>query len=84
MALPETSEPGAESQAVASQEDAVLTEYEMRRLEKKNLRRALRQTGWKVYGAGGAAELLGVKPTTLVSRMKKLGLERHHSDAEPA
>jgi len=46
------------------------------RLEKENLRRALRQTRWKIYGPDGAAELLGVKPTTLVSRIKKLGLER--------
>ncbi len=84
VALPETSEPGAAAQAIASQEDAVLTEDEMRTLEKDNLRRALRQTGWKIYGAGGAAELLGVKPTTLVSRMKKLGLERRRSDDEPA
>jgi len=54
----------------------VLTEVEMRRHEKDNLRRALAQTRWKVYGPDGAAELLGIKPTTLVSRIKKLGLRR--------
>ena len=36
----------------------------------------LEQTHWRVSGRGGAAELLGLKPTTLESRMKKLGLAR--------
>lgn len=35
----------------------------------------LRRTGGKVSGDGGAAELLGVKPTTLASRMKKWGID---------
>jgi transcriptional regulator with GAF, ATPase, and Fis domain len=74
--LPERSESGASVQTTVAGEDPVLNEVEMRRLEKENLRRALRQTRWKIYGPYGAAELLGVKPTTLVSRVKKLGLER--------
>jgi hypothetical protein len=32
--------------------------------------------GWKVKGVNGAAELLGVKPTTLFARIEKLGLKR--------
>jgi transcriptional regulator with GAF, ATPase, and Fis domain len=36
----------------------------------------LRKTGWKIKGVDGAAELLGVKPTTLISRIEKLGLKR--------
>jgi transcriptional regulator with GAF, ATPase, and Fis domain len=51
-----------------------LTEVEMRQREIENLRLALEQAGWKVMGSGGAAELLGVKPTTLFSRMKKMGI----------
>jgi transcriptional regulator with GAF, ATPase, and Fis domain len=74
--LPKSAEPGTGAQTAVAGEDQVLTEAEMRRLEKENLRRALRQARWKVYGPDGAAERLGVKPTTLVSRMKKLGLER--------
>ncbi|MCG8335025.1 MAG: sigma 54-interacting transcriptional regulator [Proteobacteria bacterium] len=38
---------------------------------------ALKISGGKLYGKDGAAELLGVKPTTLQSRMKKLGLQRN-------
>ena len=37
---------------------------------------ALRVTRGKLYGRGGAAELLGLPPATLQSKMKKLGIER--------
>ena len=53
-----------------------LTELEMRRYERDNLRTVLEKTDWKIKGADGAAELMGVKPTTLLSRIKSLGLER--------
>ncbi len=35
---------------------------------------------WKVSGRGGAAELLDLKPTTLSSRMKRLGITREDPD----
>jgi transcriptional regulator with GAF, ATPase, and Fis domain len=54
--------------------DRVLTDAEVRHLEADNLRAALRRTKGKVSGADGAAELLGIKPTTLASRLKALGL----------
>jgi transcriptional regulator with GAF, ATPase, and Fis domain len=38
---------------------------------------ALVQTGGKVFGPTGAAALLGMKPTTVISRIKALGLERN-------
>ncbi|HEY9171435.1 MAG TPA: sigma 54-interacting transcriptional regulator [Verrucomicrobiae bacterium] len=53
-----------------------LTEAEMQQRERENLRAVLEQTRWKIKGPDGAAELLGVKPTTLLSRMKKMGLKR--------
>lgn len=53
-----------------------LTEAEMQRGERENLLVILQRAGWRIKGANGAAELLGVKPTTLLSRMKKMGLER--------
>jgi transcriptional regulator with GAF, ATPase, and Fis domain len=56
--------------------DTVLTDAEVRRLEADNIRAALRQARGKVSGTGGAAELLGIKPTTLASRIKALGLSR--------
>jgi DNA-binding NtrC family response regulator len=53
-----------------------LTEPEIQRRERENLWMVLEKTGWKIKGADGAAELLGVKPTTLISRIKKMGLKR--------
>jgi DNA-binding NtrC family response regulator len=53
-----------------------LAESEMRRRERENLFVVLRRTGWKIKGVDGAAELLGLKPTTLISRIEKLGLKR--------
>jgi len=58
-------------------EGEIRTEEEIRHLERENLRTALEKTEWKIYGTGGAAELLGIKPTTLMSRIKKMGLKRH-------
>ncbi len=54
----------------------ILSDKEMKRLERKNIAAALQQSGWKIYGPAGAAELLGMKPTTLTSRIRKLGLKR--------
>jgi transcriptional regulator with GAF, ATPase, and Fis domain len=59
-----------------STEPEFLTEPEIQRRERENLRIVLEKTGWKIKGADGAAELLGVKPTTLISRIKKMGLKR--------
>jgi DNA-binding NtrC family response regulator len=55
---------------------AVIPDDDWREMEKLNLLNALQKTHWKVSGKGGAAELLGVKPTTLESRMKALAIER--------
>src|SRR5882762_6160330 len=53
-----------------------LTETEMLLRERENLGAVLEKANWKIKGTDGAAELLGVKPTTLLSRMKKMGLSR--------
>ena len=45
-------------------------------MESDYIRSVLEQTGWRVRGRGRAAEILGLKPSTLESRMKKLGIER--------
>ncbi len=77
--------PGAELPAAATRPTqnhvngapvAVLTEEDLRRLECENMKGALKKTGWKVHGPDCAAHLLGLKPTTLLSRMKKLGLQK--------
>jgi transcriptional regulator with GAF, ATPase, and Fis domain len=50
----------------------IMTYAEMKELERSNLIAALQATNYKIYGAQGAAELLGIKPTTLASRIKAL------------
>jgi transcriptional regulator with GAF, ATPase, and Fis domain len=47
-------------------------------LEIDHIRKVLESTNWRVRGAGGAAERLGLKPTTLESRMARLGISRKH------
>jgi PAS domain S-box-containing protein len=45
-------------------------------VERAHIVSVLKECGWKVRGKGGAAERLGLKRTTLQSRMKKLGIQR--------
>jgi transcriptional regulator with GAF, ATPase, and Fis domain len=54
----------------------LMTEKEMREFQKTNLIKALEQADWKVSGNGGAAELLGVRPTTLADRVRTLKIKR--------
>jgi DNA-binding NtrC family response regulator len=70
-------DPAAPKQTGSEREEAgFLTETEIRRRECENLFVVLQKTGWKIKGADGAARLLGVKPTTLISRIKRMGLVR--------
>jgi transcriptional regulator with GAF, ATPase, and Fis domain len=45
-------------------------------VERDHIRSVLESTGWRIRGAGGAADRLGLRPTTLETRMAKLGLKR--------
>jgi transcriptional regulator with GAF, ATPase, and Fis domain len=54
----------------------VLLDADVRRLERENILEALRQSGGRIRGPGGAAELLGLKPTTLASRIKNLKIRK--------
>lgn len=55
---------------------AFLTEAEMLDRERENLLAVLATAAWKIKGMNGAAELMGINPTTLLSRMKKMGIQR--------
>jgi transcriptional regulator with GAF, ATPase, and Fis domain len=77
--LPSTPHPAPTAGAERSGNAAVghvLTDEELREAQRANVLAALNKSRWKVYGRGGAAELLGIKPGTLLARMKKLGLNR--------
>ena len=45
-------------------------------MERMHIKTILESTGWRVRGKNGAAEILRLKPTTLDSKMKKLGISR--------
>ena len=53
-----------------------MTDDEFRVLERQNLTRALEKSNWRISGADGAADLLGLKPSTLSYRMKVLEIEK--------
>jgi transcriptional regulator of acetoin/glycerol metabolism len=62
----------------ANQYDSIesKTIYTLKETERRQILWALRKTDWKVRGPKGAAELLDIHPSTLASRMKKLGVQR--------
>jgi transcriptional regulator with GAF, ATPase, and Fis domain len=57
---------------LATADDVVLTDRECRDRERANVMKALERCAGRVYGRGGAAELLGINPTTLASRLRAL------------
>ncbi len=60
--------------APAAGKSSILTDDDRRERDRVNILAALEATGGKIFGQGGAAELLDVKPTTLASRIKTLGI----------
>ena len=62
------------SRLKADARPAVMTSAEMRDHERTNILAALEACAGKVFGPGGAAEMLDIKPTTLASRIKALGI----------
>jgi PAS domain S-box-containing protein len=54
----------------------ILTEREMRDYQRQNLIAALKESNWRVSGPDGAAELLGVRPTTLADRIRAYGIRK--------
>jgi formate hydrogenlyase transcriptional activator len=74
--LPDLTALGVGRRAVATNgKPAILTDDDRRERDRVNIMAALEACGGKVFGRGGAAELLDVKPTTLASRIKALGIE---------
>src|SRR5258708_5551750 len=57
-----------------------VTQEELKRRERENILLALERTSWKIYGRGGAAELLGLKPNTLATRLNAMGINRRNSE----
>ncbi len=64
---------------IANAAAEVVTEDARRDRDRTNIVAALEACGGKIFGHGGAAELLGLKPTTLASRIKSLGIRYRKS-----
>ncbi|MGB0715348.1 MAG: sigma 54-interacting transcriptional regulator [Phycisphaerae bacterium] len=68
---------GLESDRQANAEDErILTDEQLRQFERANILRALKAANGRVSGPDGAAMILGMKPSTLSSRMKVMGIRR--------
>ncbi len=57
--------------------ERVSTFAEIKQLERENILKALKQTRWKIFGPDGAAELLDIPPTTLTTRIERMGLKEY-------
>ena len=67
--------PATTSAEIAPLNGRIYSYAELLAFEKDNLQRALAKAKGKIWGEQGAADLLGLKPTTLSSKMKALGIE---------
>ena len=76
LSMPDAAAPAPTSRNDVAAGERILTESEIRDLTRQNLIRALDAAGWKVSGKGGAAELLGVRPTTLADRIKSMDIRK--------
>jgi PAS domain S-box-containing protein len=55
----------------------ILTFAEVKKFERENILTALEKTNWKIFGKDGAAELLDIPPTTLATRIQRMGLKEN-------
>jgi len=67
-------ETGSITEPAAAGVSEFVTVAEFKELEKANITAALQHAGWKTWGPDGAAELLGMKPSTLTYQMRALGI----------
>jgi transcriptional regulator with GAF, ATPase, and Fis domain len=66
----------SQERTISDAVSAIRTKSELREIERNTLLRALEEARWKVAGTRGAAQKLGIPPSTLSSRMKALGIQR--------
>jgi formate hydrogenlyase transcriptional activator len=81
LEAPRSSAPAAEPIA---EEPAPAQPTTLAELQNQHLRAVLERCNWVVEGPGGAAQMLGLHPNTLRSRLKKLGLKRPSAQRQPA
>ena len=73
-AVPAGTYPASDPTPAAADAPAFVPMAVLKQRERDNIAAAMHAAAWRVSGAGGAAQLLGMKPTTLTYRLKALGL----------
>jgi len=76
IAMPNDKQTKKTSVPIASDDETFVTDVIFREREKSNMVSVLRYTNWRISGTDGAAELLGIKPSTLAYRMKVFGIKQ--------
>jgi DNA-binding NtrC family response regulator len=61
-------------------EEPAATTRTLEEIERDYILRTLENTGWRIEGAYGAAKILGMNPSTLRTRMLKLGIQRRRTN----
>ncbi len=76
--LPKSSKNRKESTPIpfTQSPEKILTFDEIKELEHQNILNALKKTNWKIFGKNGAANVLEIPPTTLTTRIKRMGILR--------
>ena len=74
--LPEITKAGAPRPAVEEKRPEVPSPDSIDQVERNHILEVLMRTNWRIEGPEGAAALLNLNPSTLRSRMKKLGVQR--------
>lgn len=77
MALPSSTSVREFVSESSDDDDSILTEQDIIDLQKVNLRKAMDQCDWKISGKEGAAQLLGIKPSTLSYRLNQWDIRRN-------
>jgi len=75
--------PGGVKEALASQERTPSELLSLEDMTSQHIREALERAGGKINGPGGAAELLGINPNTLRTRMNRLGIAYGKKSRQP-
>lgn len=67
---------GVEQAIAVGSDGKILTIEEIQNIERQNITKALNHCGWKISGVNGAAQLLGIPPSTLHSKIKSLNITK--------
>src|SRR5699024_3308248 len=69
-----TADAGSAVAAAPASSEPTVEPTSMEEIERQHIANVLKQAGWRIEGPRGAASVLGVNPSTLRSRIKKLGI----------